>query len=57
MKVLHILRSEPSELVRQLIQKMSAGDGGRQVPLYSAKVDYAQLLKDIFQSDRVICWW
>ncbi len=57
MTLLHILRSEPDDLVRKLIQKMSAGKGNREVPIYRGPVDYDQLVKDIFQSDRVICWW
>lgn len=57
MKLLHILRSEPDELVRLFIQGMSRTDTSREVPLYSGRVDYAQLVKDIFESDRVICWW
>jgi hypothetical protein len=57
MKLLHILRSEPSDLVRLLINKMSPGEGSREVPIYRGPVDYPQLVRDIFQSDRVICWW
>jgi hypothetical protein len=57
MKHLHILRSEPDELVRRLIQGMSPGQGDREVPLYRGPVDYDQLVRDIFQYDKVICWW
>ncbi len=57
MKTLHILRSEPNELVRLFILKMSQGGGNKEVPLYSGQVDYDQLVKDIFQNDKVICWW
>ena len=57
MQLLHILRSEPDERTRFLIEKMSHGETPREVPLYRAAVDYDQLVKDIFQSDKVICWW
>jgi len=57
MKHLHILRSEPDELVRRLIRGMSPGQGDREVPLYRGPVDYDQLVRDIFQYDKVICWW
>jgi hypothetical protein len=57
MKILHILRSEPSELVRRLIAGMSRGESGREIPLHRGAVDYDQLVREIFQSDRVICWW
>lgn len=57
MKILHILRSEPTELVRRFIQGMSRGRTGQEVPLYRDPVDYDRLVQEIFQADRVICWW
>ncbi len=57
MKLLHILRSEPNDLVRLLIRGMSQGESSQEVPLYLGPVDYDRLVADIFQSDRVICWW
>ena len=57
MKILNVFRSEPSDLVRLLIAGMSRGDQLIDVPLYRGQVDYAKLVKDIFESDRVICWW
>ena len=57
MKILHILRSEPDDLVRQLIQGMSQAASHTEVHLHRGQVDYTQLVKDIFQSDKVICWW
>jgi hypothetical protein len=56
MKILHILRSDPGPLVRLLIAGMKQGEN-REVPLYTGKVDYDRLVKDIFESDKVICWW
>lgn len=57
MKILHILRSEPDDLVRLFIRGMSQAESPTEVPLYRGRVDYTQLVKDIFQSDKVICWW
>jgi len=57
MKRLHILRSEPGKLVRLLIEKLPRGPDDRQIPLYQGPVDYDRLVQEIFQSDRVICWW
>jgi hypothetical protein len=58
MKVLHVLRSEPDEITRGLIDGMSrGGGGGKEVALYEGPVDYARLVQDIFQSEKVICWW
>lgn len=57
MRFLHILRSEPDEVARGLMQGLADAGSNRQVPLYQGPVDYARLVEDIFQSDRVICWW
>ena len=57
MKILHILRSEPVEPTRTFVAEMSRGEAGTEVPLYKGAVDYDKLVKDIFQSDMVICWW
>ncbi len=57
MKVLHVLRSEPDEITRGLIEGMSRVGDSKQVALYEGPVDYARLVQDIFQSEKVICWW
>lgn len=57
MTFLHILRSEPDEVSRSLIQGLAGAGTNRTVSLYGESVDYDQLVRDIFQSDRVICWW
>ncbi len=58
MKLLHIFRSEPGDLVRQFIAGMAqGGDTQKEVRLQTGRVDYDQLVKDIFASDRIVCWW
>ena len=57
MKILHILRSKPDDMVRLLIKEISAGENSREIPLYMGAVNYDQLVKEIFQSDRIISWW
>jgi hypothetical protein len=57
MTILHILRSEPSPLVRKLIAGMDRGASGREFPVHQGAVDYDQLVRAIFESDRVVCWW
>jgi hypothetical protein len=57
MKTLHILRSDPDDVSRVLIQGLSKDGGAKEVHLYDGPVDYARLVDEIFASDRVICWW
>jgi hypothetical protein len=57
MNILHILRSEPDDLSRSLIEGLSRDARGKEVHLYDGPVDYPRLVEDIFASDRVICWW
>jgi hypothetical protein len=57
MQLLHILRTEPDALVRGFIEAMSKGKTVREVSLSGATPDYDQLVKDIFEAEKVICWW
>ena len=43
--------------VRKFIEDTSQGTESIERPLYRGEIDYDQLLNDIFESDRVICWW
>jgi hypothetical protein len=53
MKFLHILRSQPCEITRRLIQETP----GTCLALDQGAVDYDRLVAEIFGADRVICWW
>jgi hypothetical protein len=57
MKTLHLLRSEPDEWGRRLMRKLSPNEEIREFPLHRGRVDYDQLIAEIFKSDRVIAWW
>ncbi len=57
MKLLHILRTKPNDLVQFLVKRTFEGETRLEVPLYAGPVDYDRLVKEIFESDRVICWW
>jgi hypothetical protein len=57
MKILHILRSEPDDMVALFIRETSQGHDARSFPLYQAPVDYDRLVQNIFDSDRVFSWW
>ena len=57
MKNLHLLRSEPDEMVRAFIDEGYRGEENREVPLYEGEPDYDDLVREVFASDRVISWW
>lgn len=57
MKVLHILRSEPDDTVRQLIRDVGAGENNTVFPLHRGPVNYDALVREIFEAERVISWW
>jgi hypothetical protein len=57
MKVLHILRSEPDETVEKLTAAVSTDNTASIAVLYEAPVDWEALVDQIFENDKVICWW
>jgi hypothetical protein len=57
MKNVHLLRSEPDEMVKTFIDEGYRGDENLKVPLYEGELDYEQLVRDLFACDRVISWW
>lgn len=57
MKILHILRSKPDDVLQLLIKEISSGESSREIQLYADAVNYDQLVEEIFQSDRIISWW
>jgi len=57
MKNLHLLRSEPDDMVKTLIGEGYHGDENLKVPLYEGEPDYDALVRDLFACDRVVSWW
>ena len=57
MRVLHILKTQPDDEARQLIDALSEGEDAVEAQLFSEPVDYAHLMRKIFESDKVLCWW
>ena len=57
MQTLHILRSEPDETVEKLTVVISMEDTTSVVMLYEDSVNWSALVDEIFENDRVICWW
>ncbi len=56
MKVLEILRSEPSDRVKEIIEVHKKETDVEVFELYRNK-DYSTLVDKIFEADKVICWW
>lgn len=56
MKVLHILKSEPDEIVEEFIEAF-ADEEVTTVPVFDGEVDWAGLVDEIFAADKVISWW
>jgi hypothetical protein len=57
LRTLHILRSEPDETVEKLTTAMSMENTALVVMLYEVPVDWPALVDEIFENDKVICWW
>jgi len=57
MKLLHVLKSEPDEIIKTLMEPLSEGNDVQQFDLYKGEVDYDKLVEQIFEHDKVICWW
>ena len=57
MKKLHILRTEPKEIVEKLIEALSDEEGVSVEALYQENVNWSRLVDDIFEYDKIICWW
>lgn len=56
MSTLHLLRSEPDDQVRELIEEITPGEV-ETIALYDEPADYHDLLEEIFNHDHVISWW
>ena len=57
MKILHILKSEPDENTKTLMDILSKGEDTTSFALYEGTPDYEELIDLIFAHDRTISWW
>jgi len=57
MKILHLLRSEPSKLVNEFIDAFAEKNESEQYVLYKEEVNYSKLVEKFFENDRIISWW
>jgi hypothetical protein len=59
-KILHIQKTPPDDLQRNLMRSLSQDRDSRCVSLFDpddVDVDYGELIDLIFESDKVITWW
>jgi hypothetical protein len=57
MKLLHIYRSEPDTVSKQLVDILSDGNQVTEFRLYQDQPDYEGLIDLIFEHEKVISWW
>ena len=57
MKILHILRSEPDEIVKMFMAAIFKDSESIRVPLYEGAPDYDWLIQQLFVVDKVVSWW
>ena len=62
MDILHLLCSEPDDIVIDLIASISGGQGATVVSLYpddvaKIPVDWNRLVDDVMSHEKTICWW
>ncbi len=57
MKILHVLKSAPDEATKGLMKPCSEGNEAQEFALYKGEVDYDELVRLVFENEKVICWW
>ena len=57
MKLLHILKSEPTDNTKTLMNILSEENDASEFTLYDELADYEKLIDAIFENDKVISWW
>ena len=57
MKILHVLKSEPDEILKKLMGPISEANEVKYFEMYKGDVDYDKMIELVFNHDKVICWW
>ena len=57
MKMLHLIKSEPTPDVLKLVDILSEGQEATRFTLYEGPADYDRLIELVFSNDQVISWW
>ena len=56
MKVLHLLKSEPDETARKIMEIHKAENDVKVIDLTKGDFSYESIIEDIFSYDKVISW-
>lgn len=60
-KILHLLKTEPDDIQRTLMDSLSEGRISLEIPLYGGDEKetevYDKIIDVIFEYDQVITWW
>lgn len=57
MATLHLLRSERDAATEALMNALPENKTDKVIELYSDNIDWGSVIDDIFNYDKVICWW
>ena len=57
MKTLHILKTEPDNNTRALMDSISQGQETTVFKLYDEDANYEKLIELIFEYDKTVSWW
>ena len=57
MTTLHVFKSEPDETTNTLVDIVSKTDDKKVFMLYKEEADYEKLIDQIFECDKIVCWW
>jgi len=57
MKILHVYRSEPSDITKKLVEVVSKDNENKDFDLNTDSPDYDKLVDMVFDAEKTICWW
>ena len=56
METLHIFKSEPDSITKDLVQMIS-GDEQNIIQLYDENTNWHDVVQKILDHEKIICWW
>lgn len=57
MKVLHLLKSKPDQLVLDIMERSCQSTECKSIELFAPDINWEKIVDEIFMHDKVICWW